>query len=123
MIPIEVRSQMDVHESEVHKFAERRIGFALDHLRNVRRIVISIEDVNGPKGGDDKHCRLIAQVGTVPVVLEETQPDWQSAVARAIHRLDRKATQNLHRMTRSACQRAHRSPSRGGSAARNSQGR
>lgn len=98
MIQIEVRSQVDVNEGAIQEFAERRIGFALDHLRNVRRIVISIEDVNGPKGGADKHCRIVAKTGLRSIVLHETQTDWQSAVARAIHRLDRKATEASQRI-------------------------
>jgi putative sigma-54 modulation protein len=108
MISIEVRSKTDDMESLIREFAERRIGFALDHLSNLRRIAISIEDVNGPKGGADKHCRIIAELGFTSLVLDETQPDWQSAVARAIHRLDRKATQELQRVNRSGLRSAHR---------------
>ena len=108
MISIEVRSKTDTIEPLIQQFAERRISFALDHLRNLRRIVISIEDVNGPKGGADKHCRLVAEFGFTSLVLEETQSDWQSAVARAIHRLDRKATEDLQRVNRSGYRRPHR---------------
>lgn len=108
MIPIEVRSKTDGMETLIRQFAERRISFALDHLSNLRRIAISIEDVNGPKGGADKHCRIVAELGFTSVVLDETQPDWQSAVARAIHRLDRKATEELQRVNRSGARSAHR---------------
>ena len=111
MIPIEVRSK--VHsESQIRQFAERRISFALDHLRDLRRLAISIEDVNGPKGGSDKHCRIVAEFGFTSMVVEETQSDWESAIARAIHRLDRKATQELQRANRIGFHKAHRSPSR-----------
>ena len=113
MIPIvEVRSKTDVIERDLRQFAERRMSFALDHLRHIRRVDISIEDVNGPKGGIDKQCRIRAILGFASVVLEETQSDWQVAVARAIHRLDRTATERLHRINRSTAQRAHRIPSR-----------
>lgn len=108
MIPIEVRSKTDDIETLIQQFAERRISFALDHLRSLRRIAISIEDVNGPKGGADKHCRLVAEFGFTSLVLEETQSDWQSAVARAIHRLDRRATEDLQRVNRSGYRKAHR---------------
>jgi len=101
MIPIEVRSQMNALESEIQEFAERRINFALDHLRRIRHISISLKDVNGPKGGIDKHCRIIAKIGAASMVLDETQPDWQSAVARAIHRLDRNASQQSQRISKS----------------------
>jgi putative sigma-54 modulation protein len=108
MIPIEVRSKTYDMESLIRQFVERRISFALDHLRDLRRITISIEDVNGPKGGADKHCQILAEFAFTSLVLEETQPDWQTAIARAIHRLDRKATQELKRVNQSGSHSAHR---------------
>ena len=111
MIFVEVRSKDDF-ENQIRQFAERRISFALDHLRDLRRLAISLEDVNGPKGGADKHCRIVADFGFTSMVIEETQPDWQSAVARAIHRLDRKATQELQRVNRTGFHSAHRVRSR-----------
>jgi hypothetical protein len=57
MIAIDVRSK-NVSENHIRQFAERRISFALDHLRDLQRLAISIEDVNSPKGGSDKHCRI-----------------------------------------------------------------
>ena len=108
MIPIEVRSKTDAPERAICKFVERRISFSLDHLRNLRRIAVSIDDINGPKGGADKHCRIGAEFGFTSIVIEETQPDWQIAVARAIHRLARKAGQELQKANRSYAQRARR---------------
>ena len=108
MIPIEVRSQLNALESEIRTFAERRISFALDHLRRVRRIQISLEDVNGPKGGRDKHCRIVAEIGSSSMVLDEKQPDWQIAVARAVHRLGRSASERSSRISRQGYQKGHR---------------
>ncbi len=110
MIAIEVRSKDDF-EKQIREFAERRIGFALDHLRDLHRLSISIEDVNGPKGGLDKHCRVVAEFGFTSVVIEEIQSDWQSAVARAIHRLARNARRELQQVNRSGPHRAHRTHS------------
>lgn len=108
MMPIEIRSRTQDSESEIRQFAERRIGFALDHLRGLRRLVVSIDDVNGPKGGVDKHCRIVAEFGFTSIVMEETQPNWQIAVARAIHRVARKAAQKLQQVNRSSAQKSHR---------------
>jgi putative sigma-54 modulation protein len=110
MIPIEVHLKSGYIDGDVHRFAERRLGFALDRLRNLRRIVISMEDVNGPKGGVDKHCRIVAEFGFASVVVDESQPGWQSAVARAIRRAARKATRELQRVNRLSSRRAHRPP-------------
>jgi len=86
------------------------MSFALDHLRDIPRIDISIKDVNGPKGGSDKHCRIRAVFSFASIVLEETQPDWQVAVARAIHRLDRTATKELQRIKWTASHKGDREP-------------
>lgn len=113
MVPIiKVRSKTDVVEGDLRQFAERRIGFALDHLRQIRRVDISLEDVNGPKGGVDKRCRIRATLGFARVLLEESQTDWQIAVARAIHRLDQTATQRLQRMNRTTFIGHHRAQRR-----------
>jgi hypothetical protein len=109
MIAIEVRSKSNSIEREVRRFAERRVSFALDRLRNLRRIAISIEDVNGPKGGADKRCRIVAEFAFTSIVLEETRPSWESAVTRAFHRVTQKASRDLQRVNRSSSRRAHRS--------------
>lgn len=101
MIPIEVRSKADCTEQEVRQFTERRVRFALDRFRQTRRVAVFIEDVNGPKGGADKRCRIVAEFGFASVVIEEVRPAWQSAVARAVRRLSRKLAQELKRVNRS----------------------
>lgn len=108
MFAVEVRSSEGM-EIAIRRFAEHRMSFALDRLRNMRHISISIQDMNGPKGGIDKHCRIVAQFGFSDIVIEELQPTWQSATARAIHRLARKAAQEMQRARRSAPHRRRRS--------------
>lgn len=100
MIPIDIRSKSSALDGEIGRFAERRIHFAFDRLRGVRRVFISIEDVNGPKGGADKHCRIIAEFSFGSVVVDETRSAWQSAVARAIRRVARNAAREMQRINR-----------------------
>ena len=102
MIPLEIRARGNCHAAELRRFAERRIAFAFDRLPNLRRIVISIADLNGPKGGNDKLCRLIAEFGRTSLIVEEVQPTWQGALARAIRRIARNGSHPLHRNSRSA---------------------
>jgi hypothetical protein len=110
MIATEVRAKSDCIENDVRRFAERRIGFALDRLRNIRRIAVSIEDVNGPKGGVDKHCRILAEFGFASIVIDEMQPSWQSAVTNAIRRLARTATKEMQRINRASSHNRRRTP-------------
>jgi putative sigma-54 modulation protein len=107
MVPIEVRSKSPFIEREVVEFAESRIHFALDRFRHLRRLLIFIEDVNGPKGGADKRCHIVAEFAFATVVAQETQSTWQGAVARVIHRIAQTAARRLQRVTRAP---AHRRP-------------
>ncbi len=111
MIPIEIRSKADNVDHEVTLFIERRVSFALDRFRNPRRVVVSLEDVNGPKGGPDKVCRVIAEFGFGSVVVEEIQSEWHVAIAGAIHRVSQKLARKLARSNRSSARLRHRSAS------------
>lgn len=47
-----------------------------------------IKDVNGPKGGVDKHCRLEARPrGARPVVIDHQDEDAYTCVSRAAEKL------------------------------------
>lgn len=112
MIPIEIRSKADCVDLDIKHFAERRMSFALDRFRNLRRVVLSFEDVNGPRGGADKLCRIVAEFGFVTVVVEEVQRTWESAVARGMRRVARKVARVLERVNRLASHTAHRTPTK-----------
>ena len=110
MIPIEVRSKSNSFDGRIVQFVEHRLRLAMDRVRDLRRIVVSIEDVNGPRGGPDKHCRIVAEFAFASITAEETQPTWQSAVARAVHRIARTAARQLRRANRARCHGAPSAP-------------
>ena len=69
--------------------AERRLRFALiccdDHIR---RVVIRLSDINGPRGGADKRCHLQVMLAGLPaVVVEDIEADLYVAIDRATERL------------------------------------
>ena len=107
MIPFEIRSK-ECATDEIREYAERRVCFALDRFRDVRRVVASLDDLNGPKGGMDKFCRIVAEFGFTSVVVEETQMDWHVAIARATHRLSQKVARELKRANRPAARAMER---------------
>lgn len=107
MIPFEIRSK-ECATDEIRDYAERRVCFALDHFRDVRRVVVSLDDLNGPKGGMDKFCRIVAEFGFASVVVEEAQMDWHAAIARATHRLSQKVARELKRANRPAARAMER---------------
>jgi hypothetical protein len=60
-------------DEEFEVYAKRRLRFALDrHESFIQRIVVTVTDHNGPRGGADKTCLIAAQVaGMGRVVVEE----------------------------------------------------
>ena len=67
----------------------------LEHLEHrfgdrVHSIAVRLADVNGPKGGEDKVCRLQAQIENHPSInTEGRSADIYTAISQAAHRLER----------------------------------
>lgn len=83
----------------LHKHAERRLQFALsccsDHMM---RVVMRLSDINGPRGGADKHCHLqVVLAGLPDVVIEDTEADMYVAIDRAADRASRTVVRRLAR--------------------------
>jgi ribosomal subunit interface protein len=101
---IEIRSRDFSVTDAMREHVKRRLGFALDYFainrfRKVRRVIVRLGDLNGPKGGDDKFCRITAEVGHGTVVVENVDSNLYSAISRATRRLALKASRKLSRLT------------------------
>jgi ribosome-associated translation inhibitor RaiA len=58
------------------------------HARAISNLTVRLEDVNGPKGGIDKRCRVELQIaGVGPVLVDETDQDVYAAMDVAGERL------------------------------------
>lgn len=79
---------------------QRRIGFALGTLEeHIQRIVVRLVDINGPKGGDDKQCRIqIILERQADVVIEDTEADMYVAIDRATDRAGRTVGRRVSRL-------------------------
>ena len=99
--------------TELRDLSERHVRFVLRRLgRLVPRAVVQMSDVNGPRGGIDKRCRVeLRNDGAGSVVFASVASDWRTALdnelARAAHFLMR-----LWRVAESA-QPAEKSVQRG----------
>ncbi len=63
---------------------EHRFG---DHVSSM---AVRLTDINGPKGGDDKVCRLQARIVNHPSInTEGRHADIYTAIAQATHRMER----------------------------------
>jgi hypothetical protein len=82
---------------ELTQVVERYFHFALGRFRNrVRKVEVHLTDLNGPRGGPDKECRVLMKImGRDTVVIREVDSELNSAVARAAERAGRAAARHL----------------------------
>lgn len=97
---IDLRSSNLPISEALREHVERRLDFAFRRVaRHVSRIVVRLVDVNGPKGGHDKRCRMIAHLPrTGSVVVEATDADIYAAASQAAIRLDERVARALARV-------------------------
>lgn len=74
--------------NELRDLSERRVRFVLRRLNNlVPRVTVQLSDVNGPRGGVDKHCQLMLRTeGRGTVVVAATAREWRTALDSALSR-------------------------------------
>lgn len=97
--------RIDIHSSKftltesLRSHIERRVQFALSWAyHKLPHIHLRLDDINGPKGGPDKVCRIqIPLSGSKPVVIEETQTDMYTAIDRAVERAARTISRRIER--------------------------
>ena len=94
----------------LREHVERRLRFALDWAdHRVSAIDIGLSDLNGPRGGEDKCCRIrVARPGVADVVIDDVEADLYVAIDRAVDRAQRTLARRVAR------QREHRHDSRHG---------
>jgi putative sigma-54 modulation protein len=107
---IEVRASNVAVSEALETHILRRIDSALRRFApRVARVVVRLVDLNGPKGGLDKRCRITAELcSPAPgMIVEATDADAYVAVSQAAARLDERVTRVLaRRRSRSASTRA-----------------
>ncbi len=79
--------------------AERRLRFALTCCDgHIQKIIMRLSDINGPRGGKDKHCHLQTVLAGIPdVIIEDTETDMYVAIDRATDRAGRTVVRKIKR--------------------------
>ena len=95
---IDIRGAAIAPTPAVLEYVVRRIQSALGRLEaNVRGVVVRLGDANGPRGGIDKTCRVLARMRRGTVVIDEVDRDLYVAIDRAADRLRRAAVRVIDR--------------------------
>ena len=83
----------------IREYAQRRLKTALGRYRHaLESVQVRLSDVNGPKGGIDKHCVVeVRGPALVPIVIRERDADLYAAIDRAAERVDRTVGRRLSR--------------------------
>lgn len=83
----------------LNAYIERRINFMLSsRYEQITRISVRLFDINGPRGGADKRCRIhITLPRLKDIVIEDTEPDLYVAIDRAADRASRTVHRRLAR--------------------------
>ncbi len=79
--------------SERRQQIERRVAFAMSRLAwRVQRVDVSLGDLNGPRGGVDKQCRVRVHFDHGPAAMvEDRDSDLVSLIDRCLARAGRVA--------------------------------
>lgn len=96
---IDIQARNFTLTSALRGHVERRLGFALSTRdEHIRRIIVRLSDINGPRGGEDKCCHIQVVLPNVPdVIIEDTEADVYTAIDRAADRAGRTVGRRLAR--------------------------
>lgn len=97
---VELRARSITINDGLRAHAERRLRFALGRFGpSISRVCLRLDDVNGPRGGIDKSCRLL--VGLVQggeVIVEDADGDLRVLIDRSAERAGRAVERRLERL-------------------------
>lgn len=94
---IDIQSNGLVLTESLRAYVTRRlrssIGWAM-----TRRLAVWLSDINGPRGGNDKRCKIQVSLNNgKSILIEDTEPDMYAAIDRAAERADRALARQLAR--------------------------
>ena len=86
-------------DDTLRKHIEQRIYFAFSRFSpRISRVSVMAEDINGPRGGIDKRCRIVVKLErSRELTVEGTDTDISAAVATVADRAGRAVQRELER--------------------------
>jgi CBS domain-containing protein len=97
--PAHIRSMGSVLDAADKTYVRRKLGRKLGKFASsIERTSVRVEDVNGPRGGVDKRCRIkVVLAGLPSIVVEERHHALQAALDGALARAERAVRQTMQR--------------------------
>ena len=79
---------------------EQRLRFALTRTSaRIKRVVVRLGDRNGPRGGEDKFCRMQVYLEyAAPVLIEDVGADLYAVIDRVAERAGRNVAKRVDRL-------------------------
>lgn len=95
-----LKDQSSFRPDHLPDHIERRLRFALARFGSrVERVIVFLQDRNGPRGGIDKVCRILAKVqGCGAIMATVVDSDWTAAVDRATTRIGHTVSRQVGRL-------------------------
>ena len=83
----------------LRSYTEQRLTIALGWARHhMRKLAVSLSDINGPRGGVDKRCKIqVLLGGGREVIIDNVGADLYAAIDRAVDRADRAVVRQVAR--------------------------
>jgi len=112
---LDIRGRQMQVTPAMRRHTERRLRFALGRFgTRLDRVTVRLFDVNGPRGGTDKWCRIsVGLPATATVVVEDGDSDLYAAIDRAAERVGRMVGRRVQRRRTLAIDRRGRRGSDG----------
>jgi putative sigma-54 modulation protein len=97
---ISIQSNDFVLTEALRAYTEQRLKAALGCAgTRMRKLHVSLSDINGPRGGRDKRCKIQVQLaGGKDVLIEDTEADLYHAIDRAAERADRAVVRRVEHL-------------------------
>lgn len=88
MINVDIKGLGVSLSTSLRQHAARRLDSAFNRIAaRVERITLRIGDLNGPRGGRDKFCRVLVKLtGMDAVYVEDKCDDLYAAISHAVER-------------------------------------
>ncbi len=85
----------------LREYVDRRLHFALGRFGPaIDHVSVRVADVNGPRGGVDKHCQIVVKLrasGSNPIAVDDSNEDLYAAVSQASDRVGRTVARAVER--------------------------